>query len=156
MLYVAFDKLVRRAQQQMAAQQLRRRVDHGHRILQLVAEAIRAARLVIAAARPQTAGDGLVHQPAIGDHVQRRIGRFDAHGAQRALPVRAHRVERHAGRVLARMALHHGTGVGIAAPAHAEEEDDFALLPRLQFKRHLDRCARVQARARLAGQAHAP
>ena len=54
------------------------------------------------------------------------------------------------------MALHHGAGVGIAAPAHAEDEDDFALLPRLQFKRHLDRCARVQPRARLAGQAHAP
>ena len=60
-----------------------------HRVLQLVAEAERAAGLVEAAARPHAAGERLVEQPAVGQHVERRVGRFDLHRAQRAAPVAA-------------------------------------------------------------------
>jgi hypothetical protein len=89
-LHVALDELVRGAQQQLLAQQLRLRMDGGHRVLQLVAEAERAAGLVVAAARPHAAGDGLVHQPAVGENVQLGLRRLDAYRAQRLLPVRVH------------------------------------------------------------------
>ena len=62
-------------------------VDQRHHVLQLVAEAEGAARLVVAAARPQAAGQRLVEQPAVGQQVERRVGRFDLHGAERVLPV---------------------------------------------------------------------
>jgi hypothetical protein len=49
-----------------------RGMDQRHRVLQLVTEAEGAARLVIAAARPDPAGQRLVDQPAVGQHVDRR------------------------------------------------------------------------------------
>ncbi len=51
-------------------------VDQRHRVLQLVAETERAAGLVVAAARPEAARERLIEQPAVGQHVERRIGRF--------------------------------------------------------------------------------
>src|SRR3546814_11588481 len=68
-LHVAVDELVLRAQQQVVARQLRLGMQHRHRVLQLVAEAERAARLVVAAARGVAAADGLVQQPEIGSEL---------------------------------------------------------------------------------------
>src|SRR3546814_8526921 len=64
-LHVAVDELVLGAQQQVAARQGRLGMQHRHRVLQLVAEAERAARLVVAAAREVATADGLVQQPAV-------------------------------------------------------------------------------------------
>src|SRR5205814_66998 len=74
-LHVALGELVRGAAQQVLAHARRICEQHRHRILQLVAEAKGATGLVVAAAPPETAGDGLVEQPAVRQHVERRIGR---------------------------------------------------------------------------------
>ena len=136
-------------------------VDQRHRVLQLVAEAERAAGLVEAAARPQAAGQRLVEQPAVGQHVERRVGRLDLDRAERAAssiarPPRAHRARA----VGAAEALHQLVGVVGARCRHAEQEDDLALLPSASSKRHLDRRAGIQSRRRPcrtgARCAHAP
>ena len=74
--------------EQVLAQQRGLRVHQRHRVLQLVAEAEGAARLVVAAARPDAAGERLVQQPAVGQQVERRIGRLHLHRAERVVPVR--------------------------------------------------------------------
>ena len=81
-------------------------VDQRHRVLQLVAEAEGAAGLVEAAARPDAAGERLVEQPAVGQDVERGVGRLHLHRAERVLPVRQHRVERLRARRGAAEALH--------------------------------------------------
>ena len=97
-LHVAFPELARRAEQQMLAQKARLGVDQRHRVLQLIAEAEGAARLVVSAARPEAARQRLVEQPAVGQHVEGRVGRFHLHGAERVVPVLPDRFERRARR----------------------------------------------------------
>ncbi len=80
-LNVAFDELPAGAHQQMGADQPRLGVNERHDVLQLVAEAERAARLVIPAARPESAGERLVDQPAVGEHVDGFVGGLDLHCA---------------------------------------------------------------------------
>ena len=46
-----------------------------HHVLQLIAEAERAARLVIAGARPDAARQRLIEQPAVHQHVERIVRR---------------------------------------------------------------------------------
>src|SRR5471030_3480213 len=66
-LDVALNKLTRSTQQDLLAHSLRCSVSERQRILQLVAESERAAGLVIAAARKDPAGPGLINQPAVGE-----------------------------------------------------------------------------------------
>ena len=138
-------KLARRAAQQVLAQQTRLGVDQRHRVLQLIAEAERAARLVEAAARPQAAGQRLVEQPAVGQHVERRVGRLDLHGAERVLSSSrctassASRARGDAAEALHQIARRFGAG------RSAEAEDDLALLLRRPARTAtLDRRARVE------------
>ena len=86
-LHVAFEELARRAAQQVLARERGSACTSAIDVLQLVAEAEGAARLVVAAARPQAAGQRLVEQPAVGQHVEGAVGRLDLHRAERALPV---------------------------------------------------------------------
>src|SRR6185369_10910380 len=51
-------------------------------ILQLIAKAEGAPRLVEAAPRPKAAGQGLIRQPAVAQHVKRGIWRLNLHGAK--------------------------------------------------------------------------
>ena len=119
-----------------ARAQRRLGMDQRHGVLQLVAEAEGAARLVVAAARPQAAGQGLVEQPAVGQHIERRIGGFHLHRAQRAVPVLPDRFQRARAAVRRRgSAAPACWRIGAASPADAEPEDDFALLPVGQFER---------------------
>ena len=48
-----------------------------HHVLQLIAEAEGAARLVVAGARPEPAADVLIEQPAVHQHVERIVRRAD-------------------------------------------------------------------------------
>ncbi|HBF52182.1 MAG TPA: hypothetical protein DDX04_19620, partial [Massilia sp.] len=98
-------------------------MDQGHRILQHVAEAVCAARLVMAAARPHAAGNRLVQQPAVGQHVERRVGRGDAHRAQGLVPPGTQLLERGAGGLGATMLPHQGGQAGARLAARAEQED---------------------------------
>ena len=71
-LHVAFAELMRRAAQQVLAGEARLGMDQRHDVLQLVAEAESAARLVMAAARPKAARQRLVHEPAVRQQVEGR------------------------------------------------------------------------------------
>ena len=155
MLHVAFGELPAGAEQQVLAQHARAGMDERHRVLQLVAETVGSAGLVVAAARPHAAGDGLVHQPAVGQQVQRRIGCPHLHGAECVTPVRMHRGERRPRGGAAAVALHQLSGL-VRAAAHAEAEDDFARLPGRELDHHLDRPAGVERGAGAAREAGAP
>ena len=152
MLYVAFPELTARTAQQVLAQEVRLGVNERHQVLQLIAEAKGAARLVVAAARPQATRQDLVHQPAVGQDVESRVGGFHLHRTQRVRPMSPHRFEAGARGGRAPAAMHQGTGVIRTTPAgNAEPEDDFTLLPGGQFKIHLDRGTGIQGRSDLAG-----
>ena len=68
-------------------------VQERHRVLQLVAKADGTAGLVVPAAGKVAAGDGLVEQPSVGQHVHRRVGRRHLHHAESGGPVALHRCE---------------------------------------------------------------
>ena len=74
-LHVAFDELPAGGAQQVRARQVGPREQQRHHVLQLIAEAERAARLVVAGARPQPAAHVLVEQPAVHQHVERVVRR---------------------------------------------------------------------------------
>ena len=89
MLHVALDELPGRGAQQMRARQCRLRGGKRHAVLQLVAEAVGAARLVERRARPDAAGQRLIQQPAVQHDVHRPVRRLHLHRAERIVPVTA-------------------------------------------------------------------
>ena len=123
-------ELLRRAAQQVLAHEPRLRMHERHRVLQLVAEAEGAAGLVVAAARPEAAGQRLVQEPAVGQHVQRRVGRLDLHRAERAAPVLAARcrAQRAPSRTCAAACA--SARACSTSASRAEPEDDLPLLRR--------------------------
>ncbi len=71
-----------------ALRQIGPRERERHHVLQLIAEAVRAARLVVAAPRVhRPAAHVLVEQPAVDEHVERVVRRVDFDRAKRAIPV---------------------------------------------------------------------
>ncbi len=155
-LHVAFHELAAGAAQQVLAHERGLGVHQRHHVLQLVAEAERASRLVVAAARPQAAGDRLVEQPAVGQHVERRVRRFHLDRAEGALPVRSRRLERSRRGGRSAKAPHELGGIGPVA-AHAEAEDELALLAVGEVEGHLDGRAGIEpgaGPARKPGAAH--
>jgi len=118
-------------------------MDERHGVLQLVAESVGAAGLVIATAPPQSAGQGLIDQPAVGQHVHRGSGvsTFTApkvwfqcsHTVSSACRAPARPPNRW---MKCRASSHHG---------RAEDEHDLARLPGGQIDPGLDRGARIQA-----------
>ncbi len=154
MLDISLQELPACAQQQLLAQPLRLGVHERHRILQLIAKAKGAPRLVVPAARPKTACQRLVHQPAVGQHVQRLVGCFYLHGAQRAIPVLVNRIECGARGGRSPEAMHHLAGlIGVPPSYQAEPEYDLALLPVGQLEADLDCGAGIERRSHLAGKA---
>ena len=150
MLDIAVHELTARTAKQVLAHECGVRVDERHHVLQLVAEAEGSPRLVVAAARPEAAGHRLVQQPTVGEHVKRRIGRLNLHGAERALPVRFHRVQRAMGGGRSPKALHQAARVS-NIPTRAKAEGDFALLAIGKLERDLEGGAGIERRAHLAG-----
>src|SRR5437762_2121376 len=132
-LHVAFVKLARGAEQQVFTYKAWFGMDQRHHILQLVAKTDRASRLIEAAARPETAGKGLVHQPAIQQNVDGRIGCFDIHGAERVIPILPNGLECAASRCRSPKAM------GQVPPPGAQREDNFSLLTFRKIKWNLDR-----------------
>src|SRR5262245_21270332 len=86
-LYVALLELPRRRAQQVLARQLGPAVNQGHDVLELVAKAVGAARLIIRRARPEPATQRLVQQPAIDEQIERAVGRRDLDGAEYLVPL---------------------------------------------------------------------
>src|SRR5208283_4220427 len=93
MLDIALAKLTGRAEEQVLTKKAWLGMDKRHRVLQLVAETEGASRLVECAPRPKTAGESLVDEPAVSQDVERLVGRFHLHRAQRVLPVLPYRFQ---------------------------------------------------------------
>ena len=66
--------------------QFRRGMDQRHHVLQLVAEAKRAARLIESRTAPDAARQALIQQPAIQQQVHGGIRRADLHRAEQIVP----------------------------------------------------------------------
>ena len=124
-----------------------RRLRHAqsHRILQLIAIAPGAARLVERRACPHPADERLVEEPAVQEHVHRPVGRLHLDRAERLIPEFADCLERCV-QIRAAIPLYQ-----LERPASrgflAEEEHDLGLLARLQGQGRLQRAAGIEARA---------
>src|SRR5205807_284155 len=94
MLDVAFDELTARTERDLRPEKAWIRMHQSHRVLQLIAKAVSAARLVIAAACPKAAGERLIHEPAVGQHIKSRVGRVYLHRCKSVLPMLGHGFER--------------------------------------------------------------
>ena len=62
-------------------------VHKSHCVLQLVAESECTARLIYGPASPHPANYGLIQQPAVGHHVERRIWCFHIGRTKQAIPL---------------------------------------------------------------------
>src|SRR5258708_37238733 len=87
MLHVSFPELTGGAEQKMFAYESRLRMKDSQGILQLIAESECSPRLVITAASPDPAGNGLVKQPPVRQYIQGGVRRCYLQGAQCLLPV---------------------------------------------------------------------
>ena len=90
MLNVTLDKLARSCAQQMFASHASLCDAQRHHVLELIAEAVRAAQLIKSCARPYAAAQRLIEQPAIEQQVHARIGRRDLHCAEHVVPASSH------------------------------------------------------------------
>ena len=93
-LHVPRDELAGRREEDVGPRDLGSGVDQRHDVLELVAEAVRAARLVEGRPRPDPAGQDLIEEPAVQEQVHRGVGRAHLDGAEHPIPVRLHLVER--------------------------------------------------------------
>ena len=145
MLHVALDELPRRRAQQVRARHRRPRCDERHAVLQLVAEAIGAARLVECRASPDAAGQRLIQQPAVQHDVHRPVGRLHLDRAEDSVPVLGdlgqHRVE------IVRAVVRDQRPRVRVARGFAEEADDLDAAIRRQHERCSQRAAGIEAGA---------
>ncbi len=116
-LHITFAKLAGCGAQQVLAEQLRLGMHQGHRVLELVAETERAARLIESGAGPHAAGQCLINEPAVGQEIDRRVGRFHIDHAERPAPVVPHALDRPMGAVNAAELLR--KVLGFRGPARA-------------------------------------
>ena len=133
-LHVAFLELPRRRAQDLCPRLLRGAVDDGHRVLELVAEAERPARLVERRPAPHATGERLVEEPAVEHQIHRRVRRADLDRPEDAIPERSRFLQRRL----------HPTGLGVGADEAPglvrglrlpEQEDDLLLPARRHFQR---------------------
>ena len=150
-LDIPFAELTARTQEQVLAHQSRLGVDQRHHVLQLIAEAEGAPRLVVSAARPDTARQGLVQEPAVGQHVEGFVWCFYLHRAESVLPILTHRFERPArGSWPTKATYKVARSLGISS--YTEPEDDLALLAIGELEADLDGGAGIQSRPYLPEQ----
>src|SRR3990170_3623572 len=144
-LHVTLKELALGATDQLLAGEPRRSMDKRHGVLQLIAKTVGTAGLIIPTAAPEPAGHCLVDQPAVGQHVQRRVRRLHVHRAKGSVPVSPHRFQclpcanRPAESPDEMLRL-------VGAAGSAEYKHYFALLPVGQFDLGLYRGARIKAR----------
>src|SRR6185436_6263810 len=93
-LDVPFEKLTGSRVEEMAANKARRRQQQRQRILQLIAKAEGAARLVKGRTPPDSAGQRLVEEPPVQHHVHRPVRGADRDHAKEIGPVRCRPAQR--------------------------------------------------------------
>ncbi len=125
-------------------------MDHGHRILELIAEAVRPARLVVAAPRHVAGRYGLIHEPAVEQNIDGRIGRFHLNGVQQLPPLPPCFVVRPEGGVAPAAATDHGFG-RFHVGRGPEQKDNDAFFPGAGLEARLQRRAWIKPRSGPAG-----
>ena len=85
-LHVPLAELPRGGAQDLLAQHLAPRHREGHGVLELVAEAEGAPRLIEGGARLDAAGEGLIEEPAVDQEVERAVGRPHLERPQDVVP----------------------------------------------------------------------
>ena len=147
-LDIALDELPARGQQQMGAVQVGACIDQGHHVLELIAEADRAAGLVVAGAAPQARTHRLVQQPPVDDQVERVVGRVHGDRTQDAIPLLGDLAQAILDGLRRSAPLDERSHV-VGRHRFAQQEYDASGLGRRQ------RDLRVQRRARIESGAHA-
>ena len=87
MLDVALEELPGGGAQKMCARECGPATSERHDVLELVAEAVGATRLIEGGSRPHAASERLIEQPAIEHDVHRPIRRFHLNRAEHVVPV---------------------------------------------------------------------
>jgi len=121
-LDVPLHELARRRTEQMFAIEIGPRQRERHDILELVAEAVRAAGLVESRSRPQPAAKRLIQQPAVQDQVERVIGCPDLDEVKHLVPTPPDVVGRCQGRGDGPVPPDKIGGVGVILPLTEQDE----------------------------------
>ena len=157
-LNVALQELARRGPEEMRAGEVGAREHQRHDVLELVAESVRPARLVVAGARPEAAGEVLVEEPPVHQQVEGVVGGRHAHGPERLVPERLHGGELGLCRddaAGAAVAPKERAGLVQVAPL-SDEEDEAPRLAGQEVHGHLQGRAGVEAGAEAAREPRAP
>src|SRR5213592_1674972 len=85
-LDIAFHELSRSRAQDVVPCEVGCGVHEGHHVLQLVAEAVSAARLIKGRATPAAATESLVKQPTVEQKIRGKLGCFHFDRAQEPVP----------------------------------------------------------------------
>src|SRR5438874_723886 len=85
-LDIAFHELSRGRAQDVVPCEVGRGVHEGHHVLQLVAEAVSAARLIKGRATPDAATESLVKQPTVEQKIRGKLRCFHFDRAQEPVP----------------------------------------------------------------------
>ena len=142
-LHVAFDELPRGRVNDLVACEVRRGKDQRHHVLQLITETERTTRLVEGGSPPDPAGESLVEQPAIQQHIGRRIGCLDLYRPQQRVPEPLHILERGADALWRAAPAYQRRGAG-GGRGFAEQSDDRSLLARFEVDADLNGPARIE------------
>src|ERR1700733_158130 len=94
MLHVAFGELPRGRCKNVLAGELRGGINERHAVLQLIAKAKRAARLIQRGSAPESAAERLIEEPAVQQKIDGQDRRLYLQRAERSIPPPARRVER--------------------------------------------------------------
>ena len=153
-LDVAFDELPAGGAEQMRSGEVGPRQQQRHHVLQLIAKAEGAARLVVARARPETAAHVLIDEPPVDQHVERIVRRADLDRLERPVPGCLRPVCSAAtASSTVRVTRDQPLDV-IGVRALAQQEQDPATLSRIQDDLHVQRRAGIQPGAELRLERH--
>ncbi len=146
-LHVAFDELPSGSFEQMRPREFRPREQQCHDVLQLVAEAVRAARLVVTRARPEPAAHVLIDEPAVHQDIKRIVWRADLDGVERLVPRGFNIFERSQRAVDGVVTSDEPVGL-VCIRTLAQQKQHTPLFSRLEDDLHMQRGARIQAGAK--------
>src|SRR5882724_4248559 len=160
-LHIPFDELPARGPDDVRPQNVRPRQGEGHGVLQLIAEAEGATRLIEAGPRPEPAAQVLVQKPPVHEEIEGVVRGAHLDRLQGVGPEPLHRFQGDVGGGHAAVAAHQLAGV-LAIPTLSQDEDEAAALSRsqadldlqrgagIQFGAGLDPCAALQVEIGLA------
>ena len=147
-LDVSLTELMCRGAKQLCAREVRSSKDQRKHVLQLIAESVRAARLIERRPSPDAARQRLIEEPAVQHQIERPVGGANLHRSQQVVPVAA--------RLLQRLLCGWAAACRVAVTLNnlsrlggilriSKETDQRPLLLRLERDGHLDGPAWIQS-----------